>query len=230
MSTSIVELISGDRGPELSNASGARTLSIGTNWNVIRLGILVSFSDLGSNPSGTPRFYCGALNGTTAANHVLKSTTTNFIGCVTDVASWTRNAGPPVYYSTSSSLFGAKKITTTLTKTAAIGSWTVSADGTVRNVLLVELTKGSPNWTIQLGFTNSATGAQTDKTLAILKQALEAATMANAITLLSTGYTGPAGVALAFDETAGSINAAHFAWDKTSFTARLYAIGYAKIS
>jgi len=229
MSTAIVELIAGDRGPQFSNSGGARTFTIGSTWNVIRLGILFNFTDLGSGPAGTPKFYLGVLNGTAAANHVLKSTTTNFFGCLSKATTWTRNAGPPVYYSQSSSITSCKKVGATLTEAAGPNNWNVSAAVATRNVLLLEITKGSPNWASAIVYGNSATTAQADKTLILLKQALEAATMAGAVTVLGSSYLTSTLTAVAFTE-APAPDAVHFAWDKSSFLANIFAVGYAKIS
>jgi hypothetical protein len=227
MSTAIVEFIAGDRGPELTNSGGARTMLIGSTWNVIRVGVLMTIADFGSNPTGAPRFYLGVLNGVVAANHVLKSTTTNFFGVYINEATWTRNAGPPVYYSLLN-IPVAKKVGATLTTgTDLTATGTISGTTANRNVLLIQITKGSPNWTMELVYPAVA-GAQSDRTLAQFKAALEASTVALAASGL-VNYTASSAIGQAFTE-APAPNAVHFAWDKSSFTAKISAIGYAKIS
>ena len=232
MPTAIIEPVAGDKAVELTNSSGARTLLIGTSWTSIRLGVLCHWSDLGSNPGSSPRAYIGALSGKVAANHVLKSTTTNWIGALPGQTTWTRNAGPPVYYAGSVNPTPAcKKVGATLT-IGSTGSSVphFSAAATARNIFLVEIVKGSPNWTVNYVFPNAAAGAQADKTTTILRAALEASTMANAAAAIGANYTTGSAVAIAFDETAGSIDTFHIAWDKTVFTWKVHAIGYSKIS
>src|ERR1044071_4256722 len=87
-----------DNRSRLSNSNYARlwSSSVGTSWTTIRIFCRISIEDAGANLTSTPRFAFGISSGT--ANIFQDTTTTHWLGLLWNIATWTRDAGPPVIY------------------------------------------------------------------------------------------------------------------------------------
>lgn len=220
-----------DKRIDLDNSQFARVMSIGTTWNSIRIGLRWSFTDSGGNITGTPRFAFGVCSGTT--NIFGDATCDNFVGAISNTASWTRNAGPPVWYNsggfTGPYMWTARKVGASLTLGnelfAGSGeSFAVAADPATgyRSVMLLTITKGSPNYTLQLFYTLAAYNV--DVSYADFYALVDAAVPARTNYLTSLSRT------IACDESTGSFNAVNFHWSKASPNIELSDIAVARLS
>lgn len=147
------------------NSNWARPwpLSIGTSWTKIRVGVRAIMDNTGANLSSTPRFAIGVCSGST--NLLFDATTTHFVGWQSSSATWVYAAGPPIVYSFD--VVAIKRVAAVTTSTAAIsvGS-SIAGDPTTTNrgMFFCDITKGSPNFTIDI-FSHT-TAAAGDVTLA----------------------------------------------------------------
>jgi hypothetical protein len=224
-----------DKKVALSNGFIAREMSIGSDWTKLRIGMRLSVDLLGgsSNLVGV-KLYAGLCSGT--ANTVGQATTTNFIGVRAGGATgegYTYAAGPPKKITRNGGGGGMmKKVGSTITAGSADGNLfynfaDVSAN--VRLAWLLEITKGSPNYTAQVINNNNGTlGA--DISYTSLASAMDAGTMAGAQTALGGVYGLSGSLSLAFDEVAGALNAVNISWSHTSAKLEVSEVLYARIA
>lgn len=217
----------------LTNGQGKRLFSYLTTWNVIRIGLHFSMDGSGAaNITGTPLFALGIMSGTT--NGVGNTTTSHFLGIRSVSATWTYNAGAGnPYFSEASSMQQYKRVNTTNTDSAGSSAltpfWTANP-GSKRNVIILEITKGSPNFTVAVIGPASAAAAQADITLATFEDMMNAVTMAAAAAIPSVAYTAGTSRTVAIDEaTSGFFNAINFYWNK-SVGMEVCAVAHRKIS
>lgn len=206
----------------MENSAFARTLSIGTSWTKLRVGIRFHFRDLGSAPSGTPRFAIGLCSGTT--NIMGDASVTHWVGLITDTLTWGYAAGS--HYG-SISLNPAKKVGSTLTVgaalTSAMGIPARAADNVPdRMMLFADIEKGSPNFAFSSFWPGpiSSIDASRAQFLSRMEEATPSA--------FST-HTFTTGGSLAVDEADGVLNAINIAWDRASFAAELCDIAVARL-
>jgi hypothetical protein len=131
------------------NSCFARPLDIGVSWNKIRVALRFSMTDPGASIGGLS-FGVGLCDGQT--NILGDATTDHFVGALVNANTWTRGAGPPVTFYPANVL-GAKRVSTTLTTTTTMhtpASGMIAADPATgyRVLFFVDITKGSPNFTI----------------------------------------------------------------------------------
>jgi hypothetical protein len=204
----------------LTNSNFARLWStdIGTSWTTIRIGCRISIEDSGAATTGTARFAFGVCSGT--SNIYMDATTTHWLGALTNTADWTRTAGPPARVDMSGYTGGggvcdfcpAKRITSTLT----VGAIFATAQGIVydcttenRTAFFLDITKGSPNFTLSVFHRNTATASDVTLTAYLAQVVLGSPALTNHATMTSA--------TIAIDEGAnGSFNAVNVAWDRTS--------------
>ena len=218
-----------DKRLELANDQAARLFSIGNSWTQIRLGIRLAVNGA-ATITGTPVLALGVGAGVT--NKYGDATTDHFFGIKSDSASWSWSSGPPGYYS-GIYLRPTKRVGSTSTNNASVstaGAFFVGAPTTNRSALLVDITKGSPNFTIQIGYCYISSGVQSDVSLANFIEMMEV----NALTSLSTvkgGYTNGTSLTQAVDESAnGNLNAVQLYWNKSAYPIEICDIAYAKIA
>lgn len=217
----------------LTNDQCGRPLSIGTTWNQIRIGMRCAINPQGSTASPPdPGFFFGLCSGTT--NMFGSATTTNALGVITG-STLNYNAGPPPYYHiTTSGLLRAKRVGSTLTSGSTMIAATrlpFTADPTtIRAAMVLEITRGSPNYTTQLIV---SIGLGVDLPLSIFLAALEAATMADVTTVLNTSgasYNTGSASTIAFDIVAGDLNTINVSWASAVRTFEISDIAYALIA
>lgn len=158
MSTTISGVTIGsvlDKRVKLVNSDISRVISVGSTWTRLRIGIRYSMDDLGSVLGGKPRFFVGVHANPDGTNGPTSHTCSNFIGFIQNGVSFTRNAGPPVWYTgfgSGGTSYGTKVGTTyDLTGTGGTQTWATPADPTSRRtVFIVEIEKTGPPWTIRL--------------------------------------------------------------------------------
>lgn len=207
----------------MENSAFARTLSIGTSWTKLRVGIRFHFRDLGSAPSGTPRFAIGLCSGTT--NIMGDASVTHWVGLITNTATWGYAAGS--HYG-SIDLVAAKKVGSTLStgtslSGAAMGIPARAADNVPdRMMLFADIEKGSPNFAFSAFWPGpiSVIDASRAQFLSRMEEATPSA--------FST-HTFTTGGSLAVSEADGVLNAINIAWDRASFAAELCDIAVARL-
>lgn len=224
MSATIIT-VSGDKQIQLLNSQIIRRPIILNNWTTLRIGVRCKFPSAG-NIVGTPAFHIGIGSGLVAG--IGDASTTNWIGAAPTTATWTRNAGPPPYCSAVTTKV-RKKVAAVVTDSA---SGTVSAllsmDQDTPNILIVEIIKGSPNYTVNVAGPASAAAAQTAATQTHLIQMLELAALGTVSSII-TGYSS-GGQALAMSEAAGNLDAIQIYWDRTSAPMEITEVFYRKVA
>lgn len=212
---------------QLNNSSCTRLWSadLGTTWNSIRIGCRITIQENGGNITSTPRLAFGIQSGDTT-KFMDVGGPTNWCGIISNIATWTRNAGPPVRYDALALWHTAKKVGTVLTVGTDFSGGTTytTFDATTDNraCIFVTITKGSPNYTFTLASRNST--ASGDILLATYLQQIVIAVP----TL--TNHNNSAGITQAVDEVAGSFNAVGIAWDHSDALVELSDVTVVRLS
>ena len=198
----------GDQYLEVDTARWARPLpaDILTGWTGIRIGFRMLMGDSGANLTGTPLLAFGLCSGGT--DIMGDATTTHFVGGLTADATWTRATSPTRY---SFAPFNAMK---RVGVTDTIGGDMV-ASCTLLNqfnrVFYLDITKGSPNYTLSLFYGSSSTSSGVST--AVFQQEFRASVPA----ISTPAHTQGAGVTVAVDEGVdGTLDHLCFSWDKST--------------
>lgn len=212
----------------LQNSNFARIHSLGTTWNSIRVGVRLIGNNLGSGLVSTPRLAIGLSAGT--SNIFLDATTDHWVGMITNSATWsfTAASGGSMARFGNPQIWAAKKVGTTLTLSSNMSTSTIPADATTatRRMFFVDVTKGSPNYSIASFYPDAtASAASPDVTVD---------DFLNTVVLSSPAFTnhtthGP--VNLAVDEgTDGALTAINIAWDRTLPTFEICDVAVVRLS
>ena len=208
MGSTIID-ISGSKAVEMVNARFARKpvagLFDGGAWTKIRVALYLDIDTTSS--IANPTFYFGLCSGTT--NIPGDATPTNAIGC------WFNNAATLTYYNgagtTSRQLFGEWFPRKNVGGVEASGTSFGNPSGGVAtsdntgspSALLIDISKGSPNYTLSLFSPSGAITAMTDA---------QFATLANQTSPSYASYSAKSGATLAFSESAGTLDSAFIYW------------------
>lgn len=192
-----------------------RKMAMGTTWTKLRIGLrlVVPASE---TIADNPVFAFGLC--TNGARDGFGNTTLNFIGARMSGASFNYTAGPPAYLTASAAgaMLACKRVNGVTTDGSAVSSaatMLVAEPTTNRSCLFLEITKGSPNWTVQLGAPTTAAGVQADISLALFQVQMDwPQWSATSITSWVSGYNIGTARTLAFDETAGAIDTVDVCW------------------
>lgn len=194
----------------LANGQWAATLALGTDWDIIRVGARIAWDDSGGTIFGTPGFYLGLTSSPVSGltNGPLSGINTkHFIGLITQATTWSRSASQ---YTVGANALG-KKVGTTTTGT---GSNTLAfslAPSTTRTGFVVQIEKGSPNFTIRASFLGVA---PMDHDYVDLLAAMDVSDFSTAAGLLNqSAFSGTVAVDEATD---GFFNALCVAWDRAT--------------
>lgn len=186
------------------NTQIGRTLSIGTSWNRIRIGCRIVCDPNGNTGDFTPAIAFGMCSGTT--NMFNSASTTNFLGLVFRAGiAWTLSS--QIWFQSGGAPGNVSKRVGTTTTTLSLGlnSWYCAGDVSWRSYILVDITKGSPNFTVGLG--TYQTGSVNDTSLSSFYDRMQ-------------GNPDPpspySSAAVAFDEIAGSLDTVNFYWGTTN--------------
>jgi hypothetical protein len=200
----------------LQNSNYARkwTALLGTTWTKIRIACRATIVDSGANAGSTPIFAIGICSGTTQIFQ--DATCHHWLGVVSQLTTWTRNAGPPVFYVPGGASYynaGKKVASGALSGLNVITNFASTLfDSTTanRSVFCIDITKGSPNFTITTAAArNNNTPGDID--LPTYQAQIETASPSFA------NHTNYAGVTVAIDEVAnGYFDSVAFAWDHTT--------------
>ena len=208
----------------VSNGTWVRPIPFGTTWTQLRFGIRVSMRDSGANLTGTPRFVMGVCSG--SSNIYGDATTTNFAGVRTNQATWTRAATN--YENTTNFWVPTKRVGSTITDGTVLNTsqrWANGAASAVadRQVLFVDVNKGSPNYTFDI-FRLPSGGTLNDISRTTFLEQMEVAAP------VITGYATVTPVAFAVDESAGTFDHISFFWDRTTPEFEISDIAVARLA
>ena len=216
----------------LSNSQLARPFSI-ASWTKVRIALRLIMTNTGANISSAS-FWVGLSSGTT--NLIMDATTDNWCGIVTATGA---SAAPvtmvygtsPSRYKYSSNVMAAKRVGSTATSNSStIDSadfMGLKADATLahRSLLFVDITRGSPNYTINAALAYDYWSAGTgDATLADFLLQAETASPSHTNHVAGTAKT------LAVDESTGAFNAVNIGWNKTSPTIEICDLAVVKLA
>jgi hypothetical protein len=208
----------------LSNSQFARPLPMGSTWTQIRIGFRFHMRDSGANLTSTPKFTIGVSSGST--NLFGDATTDNFVGIQTNNATWTRTSTTH-YILSANGIFPVKRVGSTLTlggvafnvqSQITLGAAAATAD---RQVYFVDITKGSPNYTLRPFYCNNTL---VDQSLNTFLTQMEIASPS------LTGYSFPTAQTIAASEAAGVFNHVNIAWDRTTPEIEICDLAIARFS
>lgn len=208
---------------QLSNSQFGRPVTLPVAWSKVRVGLRIHFTNNGGGAIiGTPRLAVGLGSGT--ANMVGDATTTNFIGAYTDDSNnWDTNAGPSYVCS---SVVCMKKVGATITTGSALHSFVPGAGadtGTAKRVMFfLDITKGSPNYTLQL---YTSVGAPPGD----VSNGSFLSNMLVAVPSYSSHSQGTAQT-LAFDEVAGALDTVQVYWNRSDALAEVCDVAVALLA
>jgi len=194
----------------------ARVFTVGSSWTTLRIGMRYALTDAGASLGTGPELWFGLLASPSAnmANGPLTGSTSHFVG-VRLHTNWTRSTSPTRY---ASSMDFSKRVSATTTN-VAVGSNVTGADpDNVKPAIIFQMRKVGTNPVLEI-VTATSGGAliNTTMTLAGLKVAMNAATMADAETALDTvvaGYSLLDTNSLSVNEAAnGDLTAICLAWN-----------------
>lgn len=204
---------SGDGRIVMTNARFARPLPSAflSGWTKIRVALFLQLVDSAADITGTPRFAVGLCAGST--NIIGDTTTDHFVGVMSTSATWTRSTSAIRY----SSIIGpSKRVGTTITPGTAFAT-TMTMHTTNPALFFVDITKGSPNYTVQ-GFYNAAVGAAATTEANFLSISVMAVPA-------HTNHVLPAAQTIAADEDVdGVLNHACVWWNQTTPTISVGAL------
>jgi len=201
------------------------------SWTKLRLGIRFQWHNTGANLTSTPRFFCGLCSGVAAP--VGTGAPLHALGVWSNSATWTYAAAAGsnmTYYSTpNTGLLGAHFVNSPTPTTGGAFGATVycPADQTAatRRMLFVDITKGSPNYTIGWFMANTAVAAP-DVLVADFLGVMELSTPS------FTGHgVASSPYAVATNETTqGVLDCVNVAWDRTTPTMDICDIAVMKLA
>lgn len=183
--------------------------------------------------SSTPRFAMGLCHGTT--NLIGDTNTDNFLGVMTNDASWTYNSGtsPAAQWGTIT-MHATTKVGASTTFDAtniATGNVYLTATGDVpsafRQVQAIEITTGSPNYTVKWFYNFNLTvgggGSDITSSAFLTQMGLSSMTL--------PGYTYGNTRTMAVNEgTNGAFDAVSMWWNRSDTNLYVYDIAFAIIS
>ncbi len=234
MSQSIISRIIGaqtDQRLALLNGQASRVLAFTSSWTRIRLGMQFCISNV-ATISGVPVWALGATAGT--ANGFGDTSTTHFLGVrAPTTGNLVYTAGPPAYDAQSggAGINLCKKVGTLITSIQSAPTFNCSAAPTTnRSVVIVEITKGSPNFTVDCACASTTAAAQLDCTDTDFLNMMELASLTT-IGTVKTGYTNAGAITTAIDEaTNGFFTALNVFWDRTSAPLEISALRIKKLA
>jgi hypothetical protein len=218
----------------LANEEFVRPLSIGNNWSKLRLGAMLAITPDGTNnlPS------CALLLGVCSAANPFSGTTgygagntRNYVG-LDIVPDGAGGSGPGLftYYATGGNPYFSATYTTARRRVATTDTFAATAmnhavatnTGTIqrRTPIYVEITKGSPNYTLKL-YTATSVQAQADFAPADFLNGLE---QSGTPALGGVTLSASSAITIACDETAGSFDTVSLFWNRASFALEVYIL------
>ena len=193
----------------LSNSHFARPHGF-TTWSKLRIAVRWSMRDGGATLTGTPEFAVGLCSGSTSI--LGDATCTHFVGVRTTGSSWTRSAGPPVNYQVFPTGSGKMVGTTWTTATnwlSVAGYAMATATTGDRFCWFLDITKGSPNYTINGYARNVGSSGDIDVATYLAQAEIDSASLTN-------HAIGNSGTVAVDEATNGTLDHAQLRWNRTT--------------
>jgi len=181
-----------------------------TTWTKLRFALRWCMRDSGATLTGTPNFYAGFCSGET--NIIGDGSVTHFVGVKTTGTTWPRIAGPPTVYQLFPTQSG-KVIATTFTSWASwlsVAGYTITdVAGGNRGCWFIDVTKGSPNFTVNGYARINGTAGDISEATFLSESEIDAATLTNH----ALGNSGSGAVS---EGTNGALDHVCMSWDRTT--------------
>ena len=227
-----------DKAVSLANSSWARPITLPATWSKIRLGVHCEFVGTGANLLSGTTLAMGFCSG--VVNQFIDATTTHFVGMMfgdgintwyySDANNYQLTSGsspasyiPAVKYGTTLNVGG------TMSWSNASIYWpTVNGTTANRGMLIVDITKGSPNYTFTIPFYRNNTtvhdNTSADFLTIMAEQAPIAPSNCYAVYLMQTRT-------LAVSEaTYGTLNAINVSWNRADAPMEIYDVAWAVLA
>jgi len=201
-----------DRRLVLANAEVIRAPIYLDDWAQIRIGLRGAWTNVAATIAGTPRFAFGVCNGSSFGYG--SSLSANVLGYRTN-HDFTRTVGTIVYINPFSGGSGKffNKVGATISDVAITGGSNgyFSADSAVRSYVGLQITRGSPNFTLQMTAAHTGTEVAIDVTDDKFTQYMEQTPL-----LASAGHIASNVINVPVDEvTNGVLNYFFIYWERT---------------
>jgi len=223
--TSTIASVNSLNNISMLNSTWARSVSLPAAWSKIRLGLLLHFANAGGALASTPVLAAGFTNGTSAIEG--DATPTHFVGIKTNSAAWadlgcgSANVLGTVTVQPAVNVAGSETLGTAITADARF-----SFKSDTEFLYFLDITKGSPNYTLNL-FTVIGAGGScgTGATVAQFLQQV-------ALTSPSfTNHSAGSAQTLAVNEGSnGTLNAVNVYWNRADVAAEIGAIAVAVLA
>lgn len=230
----IINLVE-DKYLSLANEEYLRQLSIGSNWTKLRIGMVCALTPNGANNLLGCRLVLGLCSAASPFANTLgyaSATTGNSIGCdfiikssgADDYGDFIFNAGSGNPYFTGTFMAARRRYGSTATFAAFASSNQAIAATTGalqrRSLIYLDITKGSPNYTVK-PFVLTSVQAKGDFATADFLDGLEQSgtPVVNGQTLNTIAALTPA-----CDETAGAFNTLDLYWNRAAYALEVYAL------
>lgn len=217
-----------DRAMQLQGSVAARLMNFGSNWNSVRVALRWNWNGDSGGSLATPVFITGVCSGTSNPWNNGAATTTNFVGCSSGYTNALRET--EMYRWASGNDFKIlRRIGTTTATGSALNDNQVQYNRllTKRHLWFVDITKGSPLYTVRLYYCNQE-GASTDVTKAQFLQYSTVATGAS--TALGSNYLWGTAQTIAVSEDSGSLDSVCVAWDLILPTINIYDFAVVRLA
>lgn len=198
-----------DQRARFLNSTYFRGFTVPATWASLRIGLRLCMDGSATTAGVNNYFTIGLSNG--------QSWGTNAIYYLNDYSGLNYTAasgGNAAYYHVKSTLaYTAKNVNNVVSLgTAGNVDLYLPADATagVRRMLFIDVTKGSPNWTLKLFFPNVVPSAALDVSVADFIDTVQMPIPTY------TGHTSSTLPSLAFNETAGAINSVFCGWNTSA--------------
>ena len=213
----------------LANEEYVRPLVIGNSWNRLRIGILMAANPDSTNNLLSCAWVLGVCSGVDAPYGA--ASTTNFVGMgLTTPGAFTYNAGTGGASFFTANASQTTKVAASVASGSSLGSVYHTTSGAYaqrRCAQIVDITKGSPNYTVTLYSEQNITAhTQYDLNYATFIYAMEQGGTPN----FSANNMGTATGNIAASETPGPLNAVDLFWNRASFPWEIYAIAVYRFS
>ena len=226
----------------LANEEYLRPLAIANDWTRLRLGALLALTPNGGSNLSDCSLQLGVCSKATPFANTTgygSATTTNYIGC--DFISKADGTGVPGTWIYNAGSGGNNRFSNTycaaVRRVAAVRSFSLSgaATGMIptnagtlprRGFLFCDITKGSPNYTVQ-AWLGQSTSCNVD-----LKpdEFLDSLEMTSDPTALGNAMIKPAAAVIACSEVAGAFDTLSLYWNRAAFAMEVYALAAYRMS
>lgn len=208
----------------LANSQIARLLAT-QDFARIRIGLRIAFDDTGASLTGTPRFWFGllALPQTDANGNLINGpanlATSHFVGAISNSSGWFRNTSGYTWGQGAPHFSAIKKVGADITFGGSVNPYQPNVSNTPdtkRTVVLLDIKRGTPVFTIMAGFPNNSG----DLPYSMLEQAMSVPDFTAANQVFGSPSIGSGTIAV--DEGVdGILNAVCLHWDRQTPTAHL---------